>query len=343
MRNLQLELSVDGAEDLLGTRLVVNVNGRPFVLCALPESSPTSSASSQVVFADYVCSEAGRLATAGRTRTAETYRAAAASLTAFLAGRHIALHEVTDDLMTRYERHLRDRGLSMNTTSFYMRILRAAYRRAVEDGLVADAMPFRHVYTGVTLTDKRGLTLDEVGSIHRFTANEPNLLFARDLFMFSFFTRGMAFVDMAYLPHNAVRDGWLHYHRRKTGQPICVQWEEPMRLLVERLKRPGTPFLLPIVVKANGKERNQYRHVQGNVNRWLHELGQRIGLSKPLTMYVARHSWASIAQDQGFSLEAIRQGMGHTTIRTTRIYVQSLNASRVDECNRQIISRLLKA
>lgn len=51
--------------------------------------------------------------------------------------------------MESYELWLRNRGLTPNTISFYMRILRAVYNRAVENDMTENRSPFRHVYTGI--------------------------------------------------------------------------------------------------------------------------------------------------------------------------------------------------
>lgn len=88
----------------------------------------------------------------------------------------------------------------MNTISFYMRNLRAVYNRAVEKGLTTQQYPFRHVYTGVDKTVKRAIPIKAIKALKDLDlATNLTLDFARDMFMFSFYTRGMSFVDMAYL------------------------------------------------------------------------------------------------------------------------------------------------
>ena len=74
-------------------------------------------------------------------------------------GKDMPLGDMDSDLMIAYEAWLKSRGISMNTVSFYMRILRAGYNRAVEKGLTVQRFPFRHVYTGVEKTTKRAVPL----------------------------------------------------------------------------------------------------------------------------------------------------------------------------------------
>ena len=165
-----------------------------------------------------------------------------------------------------------------------MRNLRAAYNKAAAGGLTPQRQPFRNVYTGVDRTHKRAIPLETVRALRDMDlSGNPAGEFARDMFMLSFYTRGMAFVDMAFL--------------RKTD-------------------------------------------LAGSVNRSMKSIGRRLGLDIPLTMYVARHSWASAARSRNIPLPVISEGMGHGSDRTTRIYLASLDNTVIDEANRTIIGSL---
>ena len=76
------------------------------------------------------------------------------------------------------------------------------------------------------------------------------------------------------------------------------------------------------------------------VNRQLKIIGHDLGLHQPLTMYCARHSWASIARDEGIPLSVISEGMGHNSEKTTQIYLTSLKTEIVDKANRKILKLL---
>ena len=136
----------------------------------------------------------------------------------------------------------------MNTISFYMRNLRAIYNRAVERELTVQRYPFKHVYTGVDKTVKRAVPLKVIRRIRDLDLTlSPVLDYARDLFMFSFYTRGMAFVDMAYLKKKDLQNGVLVYRRQKTGQQLFIKWEKPMQEIVGKYDTSATPYLLPII------------------------------------------------------------------------------------------------
>lgn len=282
-----------------------------------------------------------QLRSQGRLRTAETYVSALHSFRDFRCGADVPLASMNSALAEAYEAHLRRRGNSLNTVSFYMRILRAAYNRAVREGFTQQRHPFRYVYTGIAKTVKRALPLAVIREINALDlSQEPSADFARDMFMLSFFLRGMSFIDMAMLRKSDLQGGYLRYCRRKTGQRLSVQWTAAMQRIVDKYPAKRIPYLLPIITGAAADPRRAYLTVSGRVNRHLKLIGVRVGLASPLTMYCARHSWASVARAEGIPLAVISEGLGHDSEATTRIYLAALDSAAVDRANAQILAAL---
>ena len=276
----------------------------------------------------------------GKIRTSETYTATLKSFMEFREEQDVPLDGVNSDLMLLYEAHLKAKGVRMNTISFYMRILRAVYNRAVEKELTPQKYPFRHVYTGVDKTVKRAVPVKVIKALKELNLSmKSSLDFARDMFMFSFYTRGMSFVDMAYLKKTDLQNGILTYCRRKTGQRLTVKWEKCMEEIIKKYPSNSSTYLLPII-KEQGNERKQYDNALHLVNYRLKDLSGKLKLQRPLTMYVARHSWASVAKVRNVPLSVISEGMGHDSEKTTQIYLASLEASVVDKANKMILELL---
>ena len=276
----------------------------------------------------------------GRDRTSETYTATLKSFMAFREDQDVPLDGLSSDMMLLYEAFLKTRGVSMNTISFYMRILRAVYNRAVEKELTPQNKPFRHVYTGVDKTVKRAIPIKAVKALKDLDLSmRPTLDYARYMFLFSFYTRGMSFVDMAYLKKSDLKNGILTYRRRKTGQQLTIKWEKCMAEIVEKYQENETGYLLPIIKKSDN-ERRQYDNALHLVNYRLKDLSTILKLQRPLTMYVARHSWASAAKAKNIPLSVISEGMGHDSEVTTQIYLASLETSVVDKANKMILGLL---
>lgn len=287
---------------------------------------------------------------AGRIRTAETYRSALNSFGRFMAsgvGRDrgvasgVLMDELDGELAAAYEGWLRSGGAAPNTVSYYMRILRAVYNRAVHQGLTDDRHPFRYVYTGVDKTRKRALPLRLISRIRGLDlSGSPALDLARDMFMMSFYLRGMSFVDMAFLRKRDLRGGYLTYRRRKTGRQLVIKWTAEMRRIVEKYPANGSEYLLPLIREPGVNERSAYRSMNYNINRSLKKIAAMSGIDVPLTLYVARHSWASAAKAKGVPLGVISEGMGHDSEATTQIYLASLDTTAVDRANALILKSL---
>ena len=277
----------------------------------------------------------------GRQRTSETYRCTLRSFMQFRNNQDVPLNEIDSDLMRMYEAYLLNRGLVKNSTSFYMRILRAVYNSAVEKDLVTNRYPFRHVYTGIDKTVKRAISLNAIKRINDIDlSSQPSLDFARAMFLFSFYTRGMSFIDMAYLKKKDLSNGILSYRRRKTGQQLFIRWEKCMQEIVDKYDKEQSEYLLPIIKLSDADERKQYQNAMFLINRKLKSIGAMAGVQWPLTMYTARHSWASIAKSKNVPISVISEGMGHESEKTTQIYLASLENSIVDEANRLILNSL---
>lgn len=277
----------------------------------------------------------------GKIRTAETYKATLNSFKKFRQDEDIMLDCLNSEVMEAYEAWHHNRGITPNTISFYTRILRAVYNRAVENEVIENRSPFRHVYTGIDKTVKRALPLEVIKKIKGMDLSlNAALDFARDMFMMSFYLRGMSFIDMAYLKMSDLKSGYITYRRRKTGQQLTIEWTNDMQLVLDKYPENESDYLLPIIKTVNINERCTYRNVGYNINRSLKQISQMLNLNFRLTMYVARHSWASAAKAKGVPLSVISEGMGHDSEATTQIYLASLDTSAVDRANAMILKSL---
>lgn len=274
----------------------------------------------------------------GKKATVRRFESTIKSLLRYTDNNEVAWSELTPNFVLGFEEFLMKRGLCRNTTSFYMRNLRAIVNRAVEQDLEVPRNPFKHVYTGVDKTVKRAVSLDEICLIRDIDLNgHPSLDFARKVFMFAFYTRGMSFVDIAFLKKSDLRNGIITYSRRKTRQQLIVRIEPETRKIIESFGKSDTAFLLPILTDEANDLDQQYENAYFRINRNIKKVGTMLGLKTKLTLYVARHAWASIAHSNHVPLSTISKAMGHDSEKTTIIYLQSLDTSSVDKANSDII------
>lgn len=276
-----------------------------------------------------------------KMRTAETYRTALNCFKKFRKGEDIMLEYLNRNIIESYEAWLRQKEISPNTISFYLRILKAVYNRAVDAELTEDRNPFRKVHTGVEKTVKRALPIQTIKQIKIMDlAYRPKAEYARDIFILSFMLRGMSFIDMAFLKKTDLNNGYLTYRRRKTGQRLVIKWTQDMQAIIDKYPDPNSDYLLPIIKNPDAVALYAYRNAGYSINRQLRFIAETLELSVPLTMYVARHSWASAAKAKGIPVSVISEGMGHDSELTTQIYLASLDTTVVDKANSLILNDL---
>ena len=279
-----------------------------------------------------------------RLGTARNYTRTLRSFSGFLGGGELPFAAFTERLVEEYNAYLLRRGVVRNTVSFYMRILRSVYNKAVRRRLAEPASPFGGVYTGVDRTRKRAIDERLIARLKSLDLPVSGALpLARDLFVFSYCMRGMAFVDMAFLRKKDMRDGAIHYVRRKTGQRMTVHLEPCMREIIGRYapRTRDTPYLFPVLTAEDpARAYAQYQVALNYYNRLLKKLASLLGLDSGLSSYTSRHSWATAARNHNVPLPVISAGMGHTSERTTQIYLSALETSVIDSANRKILASL---
>ena len=199
--------------------------------------------------------------------------------------------------------------------------------------------PFKHVYTGIDKTVKRALPLKIIRRIKELDLSlKSSLDFARDMFLFSFYTW-----NVVHRHGISQEEGFAERHpflsQTKDGAAIIHQVGKIHAGDYRQIPANENGYLLPII-KTDRNERLQYRNALRLVNNKLKEISRSIGLQAKLTMYVSRHSWASIAKSQNIPLSVISAGMGHDSENTTQIYLASLDNSTIDKANDLILKKL---
>ena len=314
--------------------------GKPYTADDIIKRYKMAASDRTTVF-EYMRHQSERMTKLGRVRTGQTYLQTLRSFMQFRNCVDLYFDMLDADMVGQYESYMRANCLSRNTTSFYMRILRCIYNRAVEEGLATQSDPFKRVYTGVDKTAKRAITLKEIRRIKELDLTDnPDLDYARDIFLFSFYLRGMSFIDLAYLRKRDLSNVYITYIRKKTGQQLTIRWERSMQEIIDKYPKNPTQYLLPIITRQDGMERQKYLNKILFVNRKLKQIARLAKITTPLTMYVSRHSWASIAKSKNVPLSVISEGMGHDNEETTRIYLASIQTNQIDEANSRILKEL---
>lgn len=274
--------------------------------------------------------------------TAKSYSKALRSFKSFYNKDYLPFKALDSNLIEEYNSHLFGKGLVRNSVSYYNRVLRAIYNEAVRQGLTTDRKPFDRVYTGVDNTAKRAISERDISRIVNVAAS-GSLELARDMFLFSYATCGMTFVDMSFLKKNQISDHTLTYYRHKTKSFIHVVLEPAAAAIVKKYSRmtAGNQYVFPIMGQLEGNPAyRRYSSALVEYNRSLKELSRKAGIKHNLSSYVARHSWATAARNNGADISTISEALGHRSEKTTRIYLAGFDMCKLARVNRKMRGHL---
>lgn len=286
--------------------------------------------------------EINRLRNENKFGSANNYQRLYNSLSLFLNNTDIPISQINISKINSYNKWLTQRAITRNSISFYMRIFRAIYNKAVQQNLVKQTFPFSCVYTGIDKTRKKAV--DEQTFLSLLTldlSNSKSLQLSRDIFIFSYSTRGMAFIDIAFLKRRNIKNDIITYSRHKTGQTLSVKLEKCAKTILERYATESSEFIFPIIFSQDFScAYKQYLNALSYYNKQLKKLSKMIDCKTPLSSYTPRHSWATAAKRHNIPLTVISESMGHSSEKTTLIYLASIENYIIDNANHTIIEPL---
>lgn len=262
---------------------------------------------------------------------------------------NLAFSGLTMELLKRYEYYLVSNNCEQNTVSLYMRTLQTICRKAEEEHrtVIPEGL-FSKVFTGYISSARRSIPVEAMKRLRDAQLDGKNrrYAFARDMFLLSFYLRGIPFIDLAYLRKCDLKEDMLTYRRRKTGKQAHVQ-VEPCAMEIIRhyaAKDRTTGYLLPIIRKTGEpeEERKQYDSALRLYNKHLKVLADVLGLKVKLTSYVARHTWATTAHDIGVDIADISEALCHSSEKMTKNYIRSFTPDRLAGVNRTVIACISK-
>lgn len=285
-------------------------------------------------------------------RTQENYRSSINKVKEFAGDgwESLTMENITKCWTDKYAAWLEKRHADKpQTADFYLRTFRAVYGHALalsSEG--TDGKPFGGHRTGGYFPAKRALRKEEVQRLLspdlRQTLPE-NQREALDVLLFILYARGMVFKDVYGLTWRMVTDGHIRYRRSKTDVSIDVEIVPELEEIMERYHLEDSPFVFPFLHEARkgcpGKELPEESALR-RINRTARMIGRKVGLSVPLTTYVLRHTWATLMLEDSQPVELISQCMGHTSIRTTQIYLSRISSRKVDTAVDGMYDRMLR-
>lgn len=275
----------------------------------------------------------------GKDGTAALYQAIRNRYTLFCETEKVSTQTLDSSVIHSFKDHLQSDGLGINSVNNYLSILRAMYNRGVEEHLIQrDEHLFDKLKLHPVSTHKRAVSMDVIMEVARLDLQEKRLLFARDLFLFSFMACGISFVDLVHLTRENIQNNFLVYKRTKTKTEIRITITPGMRYLIDRYSSKDSVYLFPVL--KGGETYAQYKVKLRTYNRHLDEISKKLCEPVKLTSYVARHSWAMQAKEHNVPVSVIGEALGHTSEKTTHFYLSNLDPSILEKANLKITTQL---
>lgn len=277
---------------------------------------------------------------AGRTGNAQVNRDTYNSVKKYSKKKVLNFNDITPTFLDKYEVYLRSRNGTDGGISVRMRTLRALFNFAIKRGLIKpDNYPFKSYQISKLKGKgaKRALTYDDVVNIvNKDLGEHPELVDARNYFVFSFYTRGMNYADMMKLEWKDVIDGQIYYTRSKTKTNFRIKILPPVQKILNYYKehQNGSKYIFPILLKdkmSPTQIENRKKKTLTRYNQKLKEIAKLCKIEKNVSSYVARHSYANSLKQKGISTDIISESMGHQNLAITQAYLKELDNSLVDE------------
>jgi len=287
-----------------------------------------------------------KLTRSGRIGNAENFRTALSSFKRFSNGKDIHFELINYKWLTDYEAYHYERGNSPVSLSVYLRALRSIFNKAIMHGIVDETYyPFgRHKYLMPTSPrKKRAISKEDILKIEQLVLPVGSKIWhAQNYFLFSFYTMGMNWSDMAHLKMKNIVNDRIEYIRlktkRKTAKGFSIKINPKIQMILD-FYTPGKgkeDFIFPIIMRTESpiliREdiKNRLRRYHENLER----IRIRCGISEKLTSYVSRHTWATLAKKSGIDIGIISDALGHQDTVVTRTYLESFGNEEIENANR---------
>ena len=297
---------------------------------------------SEVTFFDFTDEIINELVSAKRFGYAQSVRSVLTLVKKYRNDKDFPFEEMTYKFLVSFENYCRGKGNTTNSIAVYMKTIKMVYNRAIKAGIVKREMyPFINYTIRLTKTRKRAVQGDVIRKIEELELQKGSRLWhSKNYFLFSFYTMGINFADMARLKIESIVDGRIEYTRQKTKKEYSIKVTIPMKRILDLYipEKKEDDYIFPIITRIGDpvlefKDVAERRRIN---NKKLKEIGELVGMETPLTSYVARHSWATIAKRKGVPVAAISEGMGHEDVKTTEIYLDSFEKEVLDDYNEMI-------
>ena len=275
--------------------------------------------------------------------SAEWYLNGIKAFIKFNNNQDIRLDQLNVSMLKDFQIDKESRGLKPNSISCVIRAIRAIYNAAInEDRIEVAKNPFhRYKIPSSNQTKKRAISKEDFLNIRKLNYEKGSALWhTKNYALIMFNCRGMNLIDLVKLKKSNLHQDRIFYGRSKTGEPLSVKLTSELNEILTHyiIDKSDDDFLFPANYDGSTAKYEKYKTIRRRVNERLKIIALDAGIKQHFTTYAIRHSWATIAKFMGISTAIISEGLGHSSLKTTEIYLKRFDNNTLDEANERIVT-----
>lgn len=256
-------------------------------------------------------------------------------------GRDVYFNEVTQDFLRTFETWLmkedpdiKKKKNSSNTRHKKFEFLSKYFNNAISDKKFHGDNPFDEYTIKTTPVKKEKLTIDQFKAIEDLPLQKSYLKLCRDVFLFSYYCKGLRFENCIAMPKAAIINGRLHYTINKGLKHLSTLIHPKLRAIIDAYINNETDTIFGRLslhdLDTPGKKKSKVGSENAYINTGLKDIALMAGIPIELSMHHARHSFAFHLKKVSNNIHVIKDSLGHSRSSTTETYLQSLDDEYLD-------------
>ncbi|MDN4028688.1 site-specific integrase [Chryseobacterium gambrini] len=277
--------------------------------------------------------------------TAQIEKETLKSLQLFFKKKDIGFNEITYLSLKKYEAYCMEKGNKSSTIGIRLRTLRNIFNQAIKGKIIKETQyPFKDFKLSKIKDGgkKEFLTKEEIASLVSYEAKNSKEQFAKDMFLFSYYSRGINFIDLLKLEKKSLSGNTINYIRTKTGASVNFKLMDKNRSIIDKYySEPESHFIFGIIKNNNTDviylKNKCHKYLKEFINKPLKDIIESLKINKNITYYCARHSFATALKFENVSIDIIKEALGHKDINSTMSYLNTLPDTKLDKIIEDII------
>lgn len=282
---------------------------------------------------------------AGKLSTYNIEKDTLRSIQRFFNRSEITFKDLSVDTIYKYQSFLNGNNNSQSTIGIRIRSLRAVFNKAINREIIPATMyPFNKFKVSKIKESgkKEYLSEEEIALLKNATLLKKNDNFARDMFLLSFYGRGINFIDLIQLKKTDLYKGTITYKRSKTEVIVNFKVNDFWKDKIAKYSSSADSFYLFNIIHNNNNSgtyinNKKEKYLKVYINAPLKRIMTDLDIKKKITYYCARHSFATILKFNNISIDIIKEALGHKDIKSTMSYLNTLPSNTLDKMIDDII------